>query len=140
MSPAKPEISHWGSSFSEHKFGTSDNPKTRKGKFVPVDQVPDTEHDNPEEALMRKRGEMGEEEIPEMPITGSIEVVEEEHFDDGVGEKMDFLHENAVKRIASEKARFLRNKGQEKGSHGAVGKRPAQKPVGKPQADKRRAA
>jgi len=61
MSPAKPEISHWGSSFSEHKFGTSDNPKTREGKFVSVDQIPDTGL-NPEEALLAKEeGEIEEE-------------------------------------------------------------------------------
>ncbi len=57
-----------------------------------------------------------------------------------VREAPDELHSEAVRKIAAEKARFLRNKGQTRGVHGEAGKRPAQKPVGKPQADKRRAA
>lgn len=128
-----------GARFGEdYSRGSSDNPIVGEGKYVPLEEFPDTEHDNPEEALMRKRGEMGEEEIPEMPVTGSVEMGEEEHFDD-VGDKGDFLHEDAVRGIAAEKAHFGKAKGRHRGPHGE-GERPAQKPVGKPQADKRRAA
>lgn len=128
-----------GARFGEDYYrGGSDNPKKGEDKYVSLEEFPDTEQDSPEEALMRKRGEMGEEEIPETSVTGSVEVDEEEHFDD-VGDKVDFLHEDAVKGLAAEKAQFEKTKGKYKGPHGA-GERPAQKPVGKPQADKRRAA
>jgi hypothetical protein len=127
-----------GARFGEdYPRGSSDNPIVGEGKYVPLEEFPDTEQDNPEEALMRKRGEMGEEEIPEKPVTGSVDVGEEEHFDD-VGEKVDFLHEDIVKGLAAEKAQFEKDKGKFRGPHGKG--RPAQKPLGKPQADKRRAA
>jgi hypothetical protein len=58
MSPAKPEIAHWGGGALPDEFGTSDNPKTREGKFVSVDQVPDTGL-NPEEELLAKEEEIG---------------------------------------------------------------------------------
>ena len=65
MSPAKPEIAHWGGGALPDKFGTSDNPQTREGKFVPVDQIPDTGLD-PEQVLLAK--EAGEiEETAEYP-------------------------------------------------------------------------
>lgn len=61
MSPAKPEIAHWGGGALPDKFGTSDNPQTRKGKFISVDQVPDSGLNPEEELLAKEAGEIKEE-------------------------------------------------------------------------------
>jgi hypothetical protein len=129
-----------GARFGEDYYkGGSDNPKKGEDKYVSLEEFPHTEQDDPEAALMRKRGELPEEEIPEKSVTNLFDNTEEEPTDDDVGEKVDFLHEDAVKGIAAEKAQFGKAKGRHKGPHGE-GERPAQKPLGKPQADKRRAA
>lgn len=38
----------------EYRHGTSDNPKNREGRFVPVDEIPDSHFLDPEQALLAK--------------------------------------------------------------------------------------
>ncbi|MDD2758250.1 MAG: hypothetical protein PHD72_02650 [Patescibacteria group bacterium] len=78
----KREIFGYGT--EEELKGTSGNPRSRENDFVPSDQAPDWDSDNPETALMRKRGELDEEgfELPSMASTEPAEDNTEEEDDE----------------------------------------------------------
>lgn len=50
----------------EYRHGSSDYPQNRKGRFVPVDEIPDNRFLDPEQALLAK--EAGEDDEPQMTV------------------------------------------------------------------------
>ena len=88
----------------EHKaptdMGSSDDPRWRQSekKYMTVDDVVE-ESDNPEEALMRARGELDEDTLDDYVSAGDANTVEKEKNEDDKASKEEDKHEPLEQKV-----------------------------------------